>query len=408
MKHINYCLALLLLTFTVVSCSKEDVENIHMATLKLTAQLPEDLENAVLTELTYRLTDVSTGKTEDIPAAPPFALNTPIPAGLYHIAVEGKVKHTVAGTEMTSSIRGKMENVKVENTTEKTISTHLNVVNPGFVLAEIAIGGTLQEDGDTYTGDSYFRIYNNSDEMLYADGLVIAETAMTTDDKQNYTPDVMAQAVTLKVAYMVPGKGTDYPVKPGEFLLLCANGRNHKELNPRSFDLSKANFEWYDNPDNDPDADIDNPQVPNLIPLIGYGTDWQPSVQGNHGYVIGFLGDKALTPETYLTAYKYTYSYTLVVEGMDPFSMDDDGYKFPNFWVVDAVQLCSPEDYQWSVLAPSLDAGYTYLAESSSNTAQKCVRRKADKAKRKLIDTNNSTNDFETVQAADPTHDFFQ
>ncbi|MFC2335482.1 MAG: LemA family protein, partial [Prevotella sp.] len=44
--------------------------------------------------------------------------------------------------------------------------------------------------GDPYTGDQYFRITNNSDEVLYADGLFIAESAFQQMIHQDYNQTI--------------------------------------------------------------------------------------------------------------------------------------------------------------------------------------------------------------------------
>ena len=43
----------------------------------------------------------------------------------------------------------------------------------GFVIAEIFAARTIRDSGDPYTEINYFRITNNSDEVLYADGLLL-------------------------------------------------------------------------------------------------------------------------------------------------------------------------------------------------------------------------------------------
>ena len=37
------------------------------------------------------------------------------------------------------------------------------------------------------------KIYNNTDHVLYADGLTLLESEFTTTIKYNYTPDIMEQ-----------------------------------------------------------------------------------------------------------------------------------------------------------------------------------------------------------------------
>ena len=73
--------------------------------------------------------------------------------------------------------------------------------------------------------------------------------------------------------YAIPGNGKDYPVQPGKSLLICDKAIDHREANSNSFDLSNADFEWYDDSDKNPD--IDNPQVTNLDKSI--------AIQKRHG-----------------------------------------------------------------------------------------------------------------------------
>lgn len=137
----------------------------------------------------------------------------------------------------------------------------LNTGDPDFVIAEIFIPGTYNEAGKQYNGDQYIRIYNNSDKVLYADGLIFMESQFQTTQKyQSVDPDIMDEAIAVGSVVAVPGSGTDYPVQPGESFILCDNAINHKEANPNSIDLSKANFEWYI----ESKQDVDNPAVPNL------------------------------------------------------------------------------------------------------------------------------------------------
>ncbi len=79
---------------------------------------------------------------------------------------------------------------------------------------------------------------------MMKDGLCIAETALNSAQSLNeYTPDIRNSAVPVAAVYRIPGSGKEHPVKPGESIVLCDIGINHKNENPNSIDLSKANFE---------------------------------------------------------------------------------------------------------------------------------------------------------------------
>ena len=97
---------------------------------------------------------------------------------------------------------------------------------------------------------------------------------------------------------------------------------------------------------------------------------------------------------------KYDYDYINVTQA-GTFEMSGSAYRFPNAWIIDAVNLCPHSDYEWLSVHESLDAGFAYVAETGSDKSRygKCVRRKKGEDG-KLIDTNNSSEDFEMAQMA--------
>lgn len=294
-----------------------------------------------------------------------------------------------------SRCTGVQQNVAVSGGSYKLeLKVHvLNTGDPDFVIAEIFIPGTYNEAGKQYNGDQYIRIYNNSDKVLYADGLIFMESQFQTTQKyQSVDPDIMDEAIAVGSVVAVPGSGTDYPVQPGESFILCDNAINHKEANPNSIDLSKANFEWYI----ESKQDVDNPAVPNLDVYYCYSkTIWVLNKQGNRAYAIGRL-PKSMTKEKYISDYAYNYTY-IMQNGTA--SKPQSKYKFPNEWVIDAVNVGASNEWQWNVTSTGLDMGHTYIGMNNTvaENIGKCVMRKAaykDGDREVLQDTNNSTVDF--------------
>lgn len=114
--------------------------------------------------------------------------------------------------------------------------------------------------------------------------------------------------------------------------------------------------------------------------------------------------------EKYLTDYVYNYNYHIVAPGGEA-DMTGKSYKLPNNWILDAVNMSAKTKFQWSVVAPNLDAGFTYSSEieRDGNRFKKSVRRKVvsrDGSRAILMDTNNSTDDFEPQAGANPFHQF--
>ncbi|MCD8317752.1 MAG: DUF4876 domain-containing protein [Paraprevotella sp.] len=309
--------------------------------------------------------------------------------------VTGKIDYLFEDSlRQTQAVKSTRDNVVITSKQETNkLNMALNIYNAqdGLVISEIFYTGTLTPDGKMYSDDQYFKIGNNSDSVLYLDSLALVESSMSTDEKNDYQPDLMNEAMTCDVIYMFPGSGKDYPIKPGQEILLALNARNHKEFNPQSMDLSKADFEIYNElPDMD-NIDTDNPDVPNLLKWYDGDTDYFTlNTRGNKAYA---LARPTVDLATFLEKYKYTFTYTFTYDGY-VIPMDEDGFRIPNEWVLDAVNLSTQGGYQWNVTSSQLDFGWTYCGTTEYDEQRygKSVIRKKENGK--WVDTNNSTNDF--------------
>lgn len=207
----------------------------------------------------------------------------------------------------------------------------------------------------------------------------------------------MNEAINVQALYTIPGSGKEHPVQPGEYFLICDTGIDHRVANPNSFDLSHADFEWYDVSTKPSQTDIDSPTVPNLDKWYCYTLSyWMLHNRGFKAYGIARI---PVDRDTYLKDYKYHYDYTLVTVA-GTFPMSADAYRLPNEWVVDVVNCSVQSDYAWNLTAPALDCGWTYCGsvDKDKNRFFHSVRRKMlrlnEQGNPVLKDTNNSTEDF--------------
>lgn len=266
-----------------------------------------------------------------------------------------------------------------------------------MVIAEVFFTGTLQSSGNNYYGDDYVKLYNNSNHLVYADGLTFFESKFLTTEKFDYTPDIMEEAMTVQALYTIPGSGTDHPVRPGEYLLLADTGIDHRTLNPNSFDLSHADFEWYDISSSPNNMDIDAPGVPNLDKWYCYSKSF--FILHNRGFRAYGIARIPVDKETYLRDYLYNYEYVMVLES-GTFPMSQDAYRLPNEWIVDVVNCSIPTNRIWNVSSSTLDKGWTYCGDydKDKNRFFHSVRRKllgfASEGIAILKDTDNSSEDF--------------
>lgn len=275
--------------------------------------------------------------------------------------------------------------------------------NGEFVIEEIYFTGTaLPETGspDKYQGDQYIKIRNNTDEDLYADGMLLILQSSVLSNMEGKIPaavDFREEYCAGQAFYAIPGSGRDVPVKAGESLIIVNNAQNHLESNPDSWDATTADFEWYDESSNENFLDTDNPAVPNL-------DKWYAQTltvhclhnRGAYGIAIamppaGTTGEQFLQDHPIGDGYYYIYHSP---NGSD-YEMPIKGYFVPNEWVLDAVNTGGRNTFGMPPWGTSLDAGYTWCGteDSDPDRFNKSVIRKTG-ADGKLVDTNNSSNDF--------------
>lgn len=401
-KLINLLLASTLV-FCISACSDDDGKNsISVSTVTFTLSKIDKLEEVSYTEANVVCKNLTTAieKSEKVSIRDnQFTLT--LPQGLYSISFEAKGTYKLDGKVYDTTFKAHINPATVTGKTcALTFNPFVYSENAGFVIEEIFYAGSVYPNTQkAYVGDQYFKITNNSDKTLDAGGLTLVETKFNSSMKFDYTPNIMNEAITADAIYSIPSKDEKkYMVEPGASIIICDKAINHKQADPSFLDLSKANFEWYDESTNQT-TDTDNPEVPNMNKIYCYTASiWILNKQGNKAYA---LVDMKQTDD-FLEKYKYDYSWIMVnpVTGKEK-TMNSSTYKIPNSWVIDAVQLGTPDKHKWNVVDASLDAGYTYCGKNSNDKSKhgKCVRRKvlsttAD-GRKILQDTDNSTHDFE-------------
>lgn len=252
---------------------------------------------------------------------------------------------------------------------------------------------------DKAHGDQYIKIRNNTDQDLYADGLLIITSSKITSVQNisfNEGEDPRPNYCIVDEILCIPGDGDDVLVKAGESLLICNNAQNHKATNPNSFDLTSADFEWYNESTVESMLDIDNPEVDNLDIWYTYTKSViMLDAAGKRSCALA-IPPIGMTRDRFLADYAFTGSYIFhSPNGKDHDMTFKNCFKVPNSWIVDAVNLGVSSEYLTNPWDTELDAGYTYACETSSDQTSYglSVRRKVA-ADGKLVDTNNSTNDF--------------
>lgn len=257
----------------------------------------------------------------------------------------------------------------------------------GFVISQFYYSGCLTPAGKLDYGDQFIEIYNNTSDILYADGVSIVEHE-SAGTNPNYWKEWEPTHIVVKSIWTIPGKGADVPVFPGKSLVIASNGYDYKSDvngNPNSpVDLGGSDFEYHLYTDGG--RDIDYPDVPNLVEdfVALRGTVTYFDVRGGSAMALVWL------PED---------REAFINENLEPYErLNATRYycKIPNEFVEDAVEAVLSDRGINKRFHTSLDAG-SIAVETGSKSAL-CIRRKIGKVvdgRNVLKDTNNSTEDFD-------------
>ena len=374
------------------SCEKQNVSDTAQVTVSLRADGITQMSDIILTAHDINMNKDYTDSS----------LVITLPLGYYDLSV------SALGDSLP--IRAYQRGVKVSQ--DCTVEMEANIVISGedhFVLAEVFFAGTETPEGKRYLGDKYFVLYNNSSDTLSADGLILVEADLNSVQKYDLGDhDFRDRFFAVDAMYRIPGDGQTYRIAPGHMILIADNAMNHTQANINSFDLSQADFEWYDVSSSTGATDVDNPDVTNLDKLYCYTqTIWVPHNQGHKSFGLARFPEGVTAEDYFATDSLYiTYSYELVTAA-GTYTQSKKSYVLPNEWMVDVVNMAPSETFQWLTSSETLDAGYAYVAPTGSDVTRfgKAVRRKTKvtlNGLRILQDTNNSTDDFEMGVPADP------
>ncbi|MCJ7935821.1 MAG: DUF4876 domain-containing protein [Chryseobacterium sp.] len=393
-KHLLKTLLLWCTVAGFTACSSDSDAPEAQTSLQLELKVvPENLHVKEYKHLTVSFKELNTGFTVSRELKNTNTLQLSLPSGTYHIIAEGSIVYSDDSGSADAKVGGVQTGVVISgNEQNKTMDIALKAGSNDLILEEVFFTGTKTPQGAMYFGDQYFKITNNTDHVLYADGMLLIQSSFMTNEKQDYSPNIMGTTLSAGAIIRIPGAGNTYPVQPGESIIIAEDAINHKEFNVLSINLSQADFQIFKE-DSD---DIDNPAVPKMINVF---EKMVIHTQGYYAYALARMPE-GMTNEALISQNSYTYQYNLTFGG-DVYPMDGTAVKIPNEWITDAVNLSVQDSFQWLVTSPSLDMGWTSVTQfdGDKNRFGKAVRRKvagqSSEGKNILKDTNNSTADFE-------------
>ncbi|MDE6831793.1 MAG: DUF4876 domain-containing protein, partial [Muribaculaceae bacterium] len=287
-------------------CACSESEVIPTYDVNLRYEMPTDIGSYSVESGILSFTELNSGVFTEIQLADTESAR--LAPGTYNY--EGTMTVMDAGVKRTLRTVGRQVEV-----TSATSSLDLSwfFYNPdnSLVFSEIFVTGSLNAKGTGGLYDSYFRIYNNTDEVQYADGLAIVESKLTnTDNNTIVTPEAQRNVNFLaQTVYVIPGGGHDVAIQPGQSIKIVDQAINWGEEVSGALDHRDADFEWYDEVTTGSIRDTDNPSVPNLDKWFSYSaTIWLPSNQCNRSYALVKFPE-GMTAEAFLATYVGDYTY---------------------------------------------------------------------------------------------------
>lgn len=375
-----------------VSCSEDNDEGMKSYKLTVSYSLPSDVEASNVEELKLILGSTTKNDTLSLDANPK---EIELPQGQYKVTVTGKV-----ADEAKAYLSGSTS-VDLYVNTPVTVNLQ-KVMQSSLIFKTIHNSGSKQY----YMHESYFEIVNNSDEVQYLDNLILTAPAgnqQTANAWQaNGYEDLYACGQGSVVAF--PGNGHDYPLQPGESVLIANDATNHKLAYGEDVsqaadyascpDLSNADWEIYLNY-NANDVDYAAPNLKTIFHNNKYMFAFGLGVSGR-SYVLAKLPE-GMTPE----AYAALESSVMYEPGTSSTTMTY--LVIPSKYVLDAVDIYDPEtENHYPTFLPQDDA--TGVKGNPMYSA-KCIRRKVTKIENGrpyYQDTNNSAADFLRDQPLTP------
>ena len=283
-----------------------------------------------------------------------------------------------------------------------------------------------------YNDDKYIKIYNPTSKTIYLDNYALAVHVFAPYNRIDLRDEYNFTKTHFGVASMTlfGGNGTQHPLHPGKSVLVAQKAIDHKaekekELKEeedlknykgldRLLDLSMADFQWATKDENG------NPiKKENVMQLTYSNGMWAPEEDMQDfdiktSFVVALLKLDD-TPENIKKTFLEEALYEKADEKAKRKYYKDVTYKtaghhdtyrivltIPYDWVEDAVTVCPNREFKWPVVTPQIDKGHKGVQETSGEKidkhAGKALTRRFDG--NKYVDDNNSTSDFEVVNAS--------
>jgi hypothetical protein len=322
--------------------------------------------------------------------------------GVYDIIVSFSENEAIeiqgTPTVKTIIINGSLTNQKILiDNIQLNLTTEYSILKNSFIIKELYTSASRTPEGKNYNADKFVEIYNNSNQVLFSDGLCFG----IVRHRRTYTPNpwvdsagkMLPRIPVWSYVAIVPGTGKEHPIQPGESFVIALSAINHKDNpngNPNSIDLSEATWEMCV----EDGKYIDNPSVPNIFMQQIHENPYA------HSIAISVWGQVSilfrLPSKNLNTVFSNPDNYLTEPLGNEPCFM------VPFDWVIDGVENPELNSSVFKRLPDCVDVGFIQHQGSGERVSIKRKVKEVINERTIYEDTNNSTNDFLTNQKPTP------
>ena len=391
------------------ACSDDD--DVKLANLNVQLDIAETFSGLDASNMYVYITNtIDNAKDSALTNADGIATFIDLAPGTYNVsasmALTVEQASAAAGYYEEMTLNAVQNDVELMPDVTREVTIELNGT-PGasLVIKEFYYNGANDPTYSVMFKDQFVEIYNNSSEVVYADGLYLAGLAVQADGSDaNDTPialDLTEYVYATKIL-QVPGSGQEYPIEPGSSIVICLNAVDYTDGGAKAditVDLSGADFETYAIPwleslgrQGSSYFDLDNADVPNMTCIYNFieNYGWF-NFDIKSASIVIFRNDN-FEVETVANPEKENPGFS---DYFVKINVDD---------IIDGIDMMRDADKgAFKRLPSTVDAGFKYV-EGSTYTS-KSVRRKVAKevnGRKILMDSNNSTKDFEAIDLPTP------
>lgn len=392
MKKISYILSLIAV-FILVSCvdysdATQGVE------AKIQLQLPTEMAaSGALEGHTVTLKKEGSSFSAQTDALGIATFSGLIP-DVYNVAVTWDLSavdyQSITGSSEATSgatVSGSLNGQLIDGKTPLTLTTSL-AIKRDIVIGKIYVAGSKDIHNKAYRAGQYIELYNQSADSVDVSGLYIG--LLETDNPQAYTlenlqTDYADSVVLVKQVFRIPAD-KPHKVAPGGSVVLTNSAIDHTVNAPMEQNLLHADYEAKDKAGG---RTQNNPDVPALETVFNIF----PGI-ANMNLTNTFQGVIIFRTTADVAQFARTYKYGKTA--------GTQYLLIPKRYIIDGVDYLRRKatgvDAGEKRLPSTIDAGYTNITATAGLSGEIVYRKTSSttaSGNRILMDTNNSSNDFQ-------------